>query len=232
MAKEFGRLDPTALLQEADEENRWRDLLAGAKPPSPMSAAPVAPARGAMQLEAEFQMDEAGWQRQIGQHWAVCEGLERMNAQAQLRHAARGIKAPFLPSFSWQQVEVARLYRTVTEWRQGSAIKCASLEGRGSGGDGLGLGYSEAFLGVGETLASLHLAIGPGFALQPRRHMDRDNARRAIPDLALVDAVVLHDMDLSAVLKRYGWSEKGEHRKGLREALRTSLNRMRQVVAL
>lgn len=236
MTKEFGRLDPKALLKEAEEERQWRDLLAAAKPPPAMSDAPVAPARASMQLLPDFEMDSAGWQRQVGSHWAACEGIARMNAQAQLmwqrRHPGADLTGYTAP-FRHEQVEVAHLYRSLVEWRDGSAIKCASVEGRGGGGEGLGLGYSEAFLGAGRTLAALRAAVGRGHALQPRRHMDRTNARRAIPDLALLDAVVLHDMDLSAVLKRYGWLEqKGGYRNDLRSALRTSLDRMRRVATL
>lgn len=226
MAKEFGRLDPEALLKTADEENRLHDILKAALPPHGMGAAPVAPARGAMRLVPEFTM--AGqFRRFVGSHWVSCEGVDRINAEAELRHQRRRPDAAFTPPFSPEQVEIARDYRGMVEWRAGSPVKGVNLDAGGGGGDGLGIGYSEAFLNAGEWLWKMQARIGPGFALRPRRHLDRDNARRTIPDQMLVDLVVLGDWDLSAVLRYFGWVENGVHRGLLRGALADILDRMR-----
>lgn len=210
----------------AREAARVADLVAGATPPAEMAAAPVAPARGTMRLQASYVAAPGGTRRRDGAHWREACALEVMVAQALLRHEARGLDPDrFVPPFTPGQIAVAGDYRALVEWREGSAIKCASLEAGRAGGGAGGL-FIDTFIDQGRWLAELHARIGAGAAMVPQRSMDRGNARRRIPDRALVDQVVLQSRDLSAVLRRYGWAEKGSNRRALREALSAALDRM------
>lgn len=215
----------------AEQDMQVARRLVDATPPDGMQAAPVAPARGPMRLVADYAIVGRGFQHQTGSHWVVCGSLAAMVGQALVRHRARQGDAPFLPPFSAEQIEVADLYRTLSDWREGSAIKCSSIEARSasSGGSDGARDYMANYMRVGERLASLRQAVGGGMAMDIRRHMDRGNARAGIPDLVLVNRVVLHDDDLTAVLRRHGWAPKGLHRTELRHALCKALDRMSRV---
>lgn len=202
------------------------DLLAASTPPAGMAAAPVAPARGPMQMRDNWVVEAGGTRRLDGAHWRDMCQLEVMVAQAAQRHAARGGDEAFVPPFTPGQIAVARSYRDLVEWREGSAMKCSSLEaGRGSGGDRSGL-FIDTFIGHGEWLGQLRQRIGADIILTVRRNMDRGNARRAISARIAVDAVVLQGLDLSAILTRHGWAADGKNRKALRLGICDALDRM------
>ena len=93
-----------------------------------------------------------------------------------------------------------------------------------------GSDFLDRYLDRGVTLDAVHRAIGASVAMSPRRHMDRDNARHAISDRAVVDMVVLAGRDLRAVLRAYGWQADSKHRKMLRAALCGALDRMRDLL--
>ena len=238
MTKEFAKaicgnaafstaFDPVAGAERrAAEAVRVADMLGRATPPEAMQVAPVAPARGPMQLVQGFDLAPGGTRRRASAHWRAACALVVMVEQARQRHDA---ERPFVPPFTAAHLATAAAYRALTEWRDGSGIKCASIEaGRACAGDESD--FLQRNLDRGRELDKVHRAIGAGVAMSPRRHMDRDNARHAISDRAVVDMVVLAGRDLSAVLRAYGWQPKGEHRKLIRAALCGSLDRMRDLL--
>ena len=197
-------------------------MLQDATPPPVMRSAPVAPARGTMRLQADFVVATGGTRRRDGGHWVDMCQLEVMVARAAARQV--GQDAAFVPPFSPGQIAVARDYRALSEQREGSALRCASLEaGRGGGGSGL---FIDAFIQQGQWLEELHRRIGAGVAMDVRRHMDRGNARRTIRVREALDLVVLSDRSISAVLERFGWGLEFKHRKVLRAQLVGALDRM------
>lgn len=205
------------------EARRVQALIDRATPPEAMAAAPVAPARGVMQLVANVEATRGGLRRVDGAHWQAACALAAMNAQAQARAERRGVDA-VLP-FGAGQIAVAAEYRALVEWREGSALKCASLEAGRAGGGGAGL-FIDSFIDRGAALARLRVRIGDGLALSPRYAMDRGNGRKVLSVRALVDLVALSGADLTAVLRRYGWQADGKHRKLLRGVLCAALDRM------
>ena len=231
MTKEFDHramttaFDPAAgALRLAAEARRVEAVMARATPPDAMAAAPVAPARGPMQLVSQFEVMPGGTRRRASPHWRAACALVVMVEQARQRGDAER-PAPFTPA----QIDTAAKYRTLTEWRDGSGIKCASIEaGRACAGGGAD--FMDRYLDRGATLDAVHRAIGTGAAMSPRRHMDRDNARHTISDRAAVDMVVLAGRDVSAVLRAYGWPCNGLNRKALRAALCATLDRMRDLL--
>lgn len=229
-SKAFGRtvFDPAAgrarLERSADVVRSIKAAadLSAHLPPSAARAVPVAPARGVMQVGVAYDLLPGGTRRQAGVSVREVTALEAMCAQAEARAAAKGIAAvlPFTPG----QIAIAKTYRDLWEWREGSGVRCSSLEaGRGGSGSGV---FVDEFMDRGAQLERLQRAIGDGWALTPRRHQDRDNARRGITVRAAVDKVVLAGCDLSAVLRAFGWEPKGELRKELRAAICGALDRM------
>lgn len=210
----------------AQERDRIAQMKARATPPEAMQAAPVAPARGTMRLQETFVTVGGGTRRRDGAHWCEVHALEAMNAQARARHDKDGTDAPFVAPFTPGQVQVAADYRALVEWREGTGIKCSSVEARSSGSSGGSGLFIDSFIDHGMFLDRIRARIGDGIALSVRRNMDRDNARRAIPVRSLVDMVVLEGADLSGVLRAYGWSKKTVNLRLLRDALRAALDRM------
>lgn len=207
------------------EAARVAEMVGRAVPPADMAAAPAAPARGTMRLQQNFVVQPGGTRRADGAHWREACALEVMVAQAVRRHEERLTTAPFVAPFTPGQIAVAGDYRALVEWREGSGIKCASLEAGRAGGGGSGL-FIDTYIEQGNWLAELRQRIGSGVALAVRRHMDRDNARRNILDRALVDMVVLDGTDLTAVLRAHGWVKSTRNLRDLRMALCASLDRM------
>lgn len=209
----------------AGEAARLAKLKAASTPPDAMLAAPMAPARGPMQIIDDFTVTAGGIRTSKGRHWRQMCQLEVICAKAAQRHAARKLSVEYVAPFTARQIATGRDYAGLAEWRDGSAMKCATpLLGRTGGGQG-GL-FIDTFIDQGRALASYRTAIGSGMALDMRRHMDRGNGRRALSVLALVDEVLIAGRDLSAVLRAYGWSEKGVNRAALVAALAGALDRM------
>jgi hypothetical protein len=199
-------------------------MLDQATPPPGMRAAPVAPARGPQALIPSFTVTAGGMRRIEGVHWRALSPLAAAVAQARMRHEARKIESAFVPPYSPAQVAMAELYAALVEWRDGSAMKCASLEpGRKGGGSGH---FIDSFMDRGRQLAEMQARIGDGVAMDIRRHMDRGNTRSPITVRAAVDMACLAGVDLSEVLRRFGWPENGQHRRQLRDAIRGALDRM------
>ncbi len=208
----------------ADTAERVAGIKAQAMPHAEMRAATVAPARGPQQLVPSFTVTPGGMRRIEGAHWQGLSPLATAVVQAKLRHEGRGTDAPFVPPFNPAQVAVAEDYAALVEWREGSALRCASLEGgRGGGGSGL---FIETYIKQGEWLAELHQRIGDGVAMSPRRHMDRGNTRRAIRVRVALDLMVLDGVTVKAVLRRFGWAANIRECRDLRLAICAALDRM------
>lgn len=218
-----------AQLRRADEAGRMSAMLARAVPPPDMVAAPVAPARGPMALQPIYDMQAGGTRRRVGAHFRPVCALEAAVANARARHEARGGDVPFVPPYLPGQIAMAAVYRTLVEHRDGSGMRCASLEAGREGGGGSGL-FIDTFIAQGQQLAELQARIGSGVAMDVRRHMDRGNGRRAITVRAAVDLVVIAGQDVSVVLKRYGWQADGKNRKVLRVEICRALDRMQGCV--
>lgn len=219
------RFDRAVVLARLDvEAKQVRAMLSEATPPDAMRVAPVAPARGPQAQVPNFTVTSGGMRRVDGSHWRALSPLASAVAQARMRHEARKPDAPFVPPYSPAQVAMAEMYAALVEWRDGSAMKCASLEaGREGGGSGH---FIDSFMDRGRQLAELQARIGDGVAMDVRRHMDRGNTRSRITVRAAVDMACLAGVDLTEVLRRFGWAEKGEHRRHLRDAIRGALDRM------
>lgn len=225
--------NPAAVVDLVGGRKRLADQAAGlarinadAAPPAAMVAAPVAPARGAQQLVPSFTVTTGGMRRVEGAHWRGLSPLASAVAQAQQRHEARGTDAPFVAPFGPGQVTMAEDYAALVEWREGSAVKCASLEGgRGGGGGGSGQ-FIVTYIKQGEWLAELQRRIGDGVAMSPRRHMDRGNGRRSITVRVAVDLLCLQGMPVKAILRRFGWAADMKDQRALRSAICGALDRM------
>lgn len=210
--------------RHAAEAEALFQIKAGALPPVEMLAAPLAPARGTMHLAAEYMVTKGGMRQQISSHWLTCDGLMKMIGRAMQRHRDTGMTKPFVAPFTGPHLTVAGQYRSLTEWRAGSALKCASIEaGRGGGGDGPE-GYMVRYMKRGAALDEMHDAIGHAIVLRVRRGVP--DGRRSISARALVDSVVLFDGDLTDVLRRFGWAKDSANRNHLRAALVAALDRM------
>lgn len=208
------------------ERARCEAMMAKAAPPAEMQAASVAPARGAMMLQPNFVVMPGGMRRRDGAHWRSAGPLDVMVEQARLRHEAKGrddeeFSAPFTPS----QIAVSEEYRALVERYEAGLCKTSKLEaGRaGSGTSGLAI---DTYIQEARWLEELRRRIGDGVTMQVRRHLDRDNARRAIPVRVLVDMVLVHGKTFTDVLSQHGWQAKGETRKILRGELCAALDRM------
>jgi hypothetical protein len=216
------------------EAARLAQILADATPPESCGPEiPVAPARGACKVLRPVVMvpgGKDGWT-------AEPAGYKGRNAVAALdvfddmarKAAAKGLPAPFTPA----QVAVARRYRTLVERHSAGGVRCSSLEAQ-RGGSGRGGDFMDAFVAEGDEIRRAHAKIGAGAAMQVRRIRPTNRgaeARGIITDLALVKAVCLDGMTLSAVLEGSGWSRKGAHREALRVALAAALDRMRIAIS-
>lgn len=211
-------------MRQTSERQIMAEMKVAATPPPEMQAAPMAPAQGPMKLQPLYTMLTSGMRQKAGAHFRSICALEIAVAHARDRHAMRTPDAPFVAPYSPGQIAVARDYRDLVEWRDGSAVKCASLEaGRGGGGSWL---FIDTFIQQGAWLEELRRRIGTGMALDIRRHMDRGDERCKITVRAALDLLVLGGKDLSVVLKRYGWEANGRHRKELRTAICGALDRM------
>lgn len=210
----------------AEERKRCTEIMAKAAPPAEMVAAPVAPARGTMMLQPNLVVMPGGTRKRDGAHWRAAGPLEVMVEQARMRHEAKGrddehFTAPFSPS----QIAVSEDYRTLVERYEAGLCKVSRFEAGRSGSDGQGSAI-DTYIQEARWLDELRRRIGDGVTMQVRRHLDRDNARRAIPVRALVDMVLVQGMTLSDVLRQHGWAKKTDHLRMLRGELCAALDRM------
>lgn len=243
MTAAIGRL---AGLRRADAEAaRVAGMLAAATPPAEMRAAPVAPARGTMHLVTDFEVQPGGTRKRVGAHWveptrldlanrrAVTEARDRLEEVEAARLAAGqpgiagGVEraARRAAPFTSGQVAAAVEYRALVEWREGSPLKCGSLQpGHGGGTSGL---FIDGYIAKGERLSRLVRAIGTGMALEVQRKGGA--ARRAIPVRVAVDMVVLQGASLAEVLRAHGWPKKTDTTATVRQAVSEALDRMQAV---
>lgn len=177
-------------------------------------------------LQPNFVVMPGGTRKRDGAHWRQAGPLSVMVEQARLRHDSKGrdddaFAAPFSPS----QIAVSEDYRALVERHEAGLCKGSSFEaGRsGSGAGGLAI---DTYIQEARWLDELRRRIGDGVTMQVRRHLDRDNARRAIPVRVLVDMVLVQGQTLTDVLSAHGWQAKGETRKMLRLELCAALDRM------
>lgn len=208
------------------EHRRCDAIMAKAAPPVEMVAAPVAPARGAMVLQPNMVVLPGGTRKRDGAHWRAAGPLEVMVEQARQRHEAKGrdddaFTAPFSPS----QIAVSEDYRTLVERYETGLCKVSRFESGRFGSDGQGSAM-DTYIQEARWLDELRRRIGDGVTMQVRRHLDRDNARRAIPVRVLVDMVLVHGRTFTDVLAAHGWQAKGDTRKILRGELCAALDRM------
>jgi len=217
-------LGPFGRARLESEARRIEEIKAQASPPPAMAAASVAPARGPQQLVPNFTVTGGGIRRLEGAHWRGLSPLAAAVAQARIRHEARENDAPFVPPYGPGQVAMAEFYAALTEWRNGSAMRCSSFEaGREGGSSGH---FIDTFMQRGLDLRQLHERIGNGLAMVPRRNMDRGNSRRPITVRAVVDMVCIGGLGLAEVLRRFGWEGDGKNCKALRQVLCAALDRM------
>jgi hypothetical protein len=208
------------------EESRVRAMLDLACPPVAMERAPVAPARGPQQLVPTFSVTAGGMRRVEGAHWQGLSPLAAAVAQAWRRHEARGTDAPFVPPFNPAQVAVAEDYAALVEWREGSPLRCASLEaGRSGNGGGSGL-FIMTYIEQGNWLTELRRRIGDGIAMDVRRHMDRGNSRKVIRVRVALDLLALDGVAVKSILRRFGWVANIRECRDLRAAICGALDRM------
>lgn len=210
----------------AESDRAVARMLEAAQPPVEMREAPVAPARGAMGLVPDYEVLPGGTRKRVGAHWRAVGPLASMVEQARQRHDAKGrdpdeFEAPFTPG----QIAVSEDYRGFVERYDAGLCKASSLQGGRAGGGGSGLAI-DTYIQEARWLEELRRRIGDGVTMQVRRHLDRDNARRAIPVRVLVDMVLVHGKTLTDVLAAHGWQAKGETRKILRLELCAALDRM------
>ena len=218
-------VDPCGLDRLRGEALRIEAIKAQAAPPPAMSAAPVAPARGPQQLVPSFTVTMGGMRRIEGAHWRGLSPLAAAVAQASLRHQARGKDTDFVPPFSAAQVAMAEDYAALVEWREGSPLRCASLEGGRSAVGGSGL-FIDSYIAQGDWLAVLRDRIGDGVAMSVRRNMDRGNARRSITVRAAVDMLAVGGKPIKVILRNHGWAGNIRETRELRDAICGALDRM------
>jgi hypothetical protein len=210
--------------RQRDEADRIAELLAVSTPPEALSAAPVAPARGPMRLVDNVELRRGGMPHRDGsRHGRRMDQLSIMCRRAWERHDASGSEAPFRPPFDHGQISMCLHYQALIERHAAAGVKCASVEVRAVGRSGGKGDFLEAYTDEGREIANLHRRIGDGLALDVQRARGK---AQPITARALVDAVCLHGLDLTAVLKRHGWEKRSDRLAILRSALAAALDRM------
>lgn len=214
-----------AALDEARRLDLVRD--AGAVPVDCGPEIPVAPARGPVRAvdfkqaypdgQDAYVFKPAGF---LGRKTMVrADVFDTMAAQAARKGRAFGLTI--------SQVAMGRTYRALVERHQAGAVRCSSIEAMPSGGRGDSDGFTERRVAAARRIDQLQARIGAGSALAVRRiRPSARGSRASISDRALVDRVCLADEDISAVLRAYGWSVKGDTVKALTAALSDALERM------
>jgi hypothetical protein len=199
---------------------------------------------GVMRAVQNLEVLRGGMVRRDGFHLEVADPLSVICAQAHRKWIKKGRVGVFVPPLSAGQVAVGRLYASLSEWREGSGVKCQTLDGR-TGGGGAGL-FIDTFLDRGAELARMRGRIGHGAAMAVRRVRPSKRAAlssiyedevlegervkaRLISDRALVDGLLVAGQTLSEVLDGHGWAANGKHRGLLMVALCGALDRMQGI---
>lgn len=215
-------------LRALHEAQRLCDARAsGSVPDGVCPDAPVAPARGPVQVfdmiaaypkgEDGFEFKHSGFD---GRKTMRCADVFDVMAA---RAAGHGKPSPFSPS----QVAMGRFYRDLVEKHAHAGVKCSSLESLSQRSAGNGSDFIDAVLRDRERLQQLHRRIGDGASLVVRRHRpSARGSRSTITDRRLVDMVCIEGMAMSDVLKAHGWSVRSAFIKDLRKALAAALDRM------
>lgn len=183
----------------------------------------AAPARGPVHTytqRATVPDGEDGWRVvDVGRGrrgMARADAFDRMLDDAR-RHDR---PVPFTPG----QVAVGRAYAALVERYDAGGVRCSSLESVGGGG-GSGRSMLDARLQARDQIGRLRARIGDDLAMRVVRP-SRRGSRVSIPLRALVDAVCLEELTVIEVLRRFGWSVKGETKAAARAALCGALDRM------
>lgn len=225
--------DGFGLARLASEAARMAAMMRAATPPAECGGdIPVAPARGAFRVVTPLEL-VPGSEARVRQSGYRGPGEAAPRAGVVLadvfdRMARDAARAGAPEPFSAGQVAAARRYRDLVERHEAGGVKCSSLEAR-AGGSSRGGDVADARLIEGREIEAMRRRVGTGVALAVRRL--RPSARGGastgiITDRALVDAVCLQGLSLSAVLRAHGWSCYGGHREALRTALAGALDRM------
>lgn len=210
--------------RQRDEAARIAAMLAVSTPPEALAAAPVAPARGPMRLVDNVELRRGGMPHRDGsRHGRRMDQLSIMCRRAWERHDASGSDTPFRAPFDPGQIAMGLHYQALVERHAAAGVKCASVEVRAMASSGGGGDFMVAYLAETRELERLQHRIGQGVALDVQRARGK---AQPITARALVDAVCLYGLDLTAVLKRHGWSNGAGYRQSLRTALASALDRM------
>lgn len=210
MAQALGQPDPFA----QDEAGRRSALLSRAAPPvSCGDDAPLAPARGEVLAWAPMQMQPKG------------DGYALQHAGFRGRDAHRAADAlDRIEGLTAAQRQAGRSYAALIERHDARGLRCVSVETMMQGRTGgAGHDFADRLLHEGDIIAGQRRRIGTASVLAPRRAAGK---RLAISALALADMVCLEGRALDDVLRRHGWSCKGQHRAALRAALAAALDRV------
>lgn len=117
-----------------------------------------------------------------------------------------------------RQRQTAAEYALLVEMVGAPAVPIAGGGIGGGSSDGGASGRAQS----AEMLVEMQKAIGSRVVLAPAR----GGGQRLIPLRNLVDLVCVYELTITAVLKRYGWSDRSSHRKALFKALTDALDRM------
>lgn len=163
---------------------------------------PVQLDRAYLRGDGEIETMPAGHKRR--KTMVVADVFDRMNAQAMKKKRRLRLTAA--------QVNMGRIYARVFERHSAGAVRCSSIEGRSGGGGGSGDGFTDARLASSRQIDVWHRRIGSGPALDVKRVRKLRPGkvhRVAISARQLVDGVCIEDMEISKVLRRYGWASDG-----------------------
>lgn len=184
---------------------------------------PLAPARGRLVPVAPIAMVRAA-DGYVPQHVGFAGRDAARAADVWDRMAAQAARAGGEAPFTVQQVATGRAYAALVERHAAFGLRGRSVEVLAGRGGGASDGVMDAVIDEGRRIAAMERAAGGGMALAVRRQ--RGAGRSGVPVLALVRAVAVDGLDLSAVLRRYGWAAQGPNREAAREALAAALDRM------
>lgn len=205
---------------------------AGAVPEACGDDIPSAPARGGVRAFDLFVAYPSGKDEAVvkpagfmgRKTMARADAFDRMLVQGAKRSAAGPVLTP-------SQVGMGRMYGAMVQDHVAGAVRCISIEAMKAGGaKGTAEGFTDHRLDLSRRIDRLRGAVGGGCAMAVRRIRPSARGgsgdRRNISDMALVDLVCVEDADLSDVLRRHGWSVKGDTVRAVGIALAAALERM------